>query len=404
MLLVMGLEPFTRDSTIFRDENVLRDSYTPQTLIERDDELMAYQSALRPVVNGAQPKNLFLYGQTGVGKTLATKLVLERLSTDLEPMDDVDLHTVFLNCKSLSSSYQVAANLVNEFREPDDKIKTTGYPSGMINQMLWDHLNALEATHCLIVLDEVDSIGNDDDILYQVPRANDNNLVENTQVGVIGISNDFTFRDNLSARVKDSLCDEEILFSPYDANQLRRILEQRSEQAFHDDVLDENVIPLAAAFAGQSSGSARQALLRLYKAGDIARDEGAEMVTERHVREADRAVERDKVWEELLRVPTHSKLTLYALLTLETENKLPAKRSAIYKRYRIAADRIGIDPRTDRTVHDRLSQLTLKGFLDVEEKNKGPKGGSYYQYQFSIRPELVTEALSEDSRVSELFD
>ncbi|MFC7216134.1 Cdc6/Cdc18 family protein [Saliphagus sp. GCM10025334] len=400
----MGLEPFTKDSTIFRDENVLRDSHTPKTLIERDEELTAYQSALRPVVNGAQPKNLFLYGQTGVGKTLATKLVLERLSTDLEPMADVDLHTVFLNCKSLSSSYQVAANLVNEFREPDNQIKTTGYPSGMINQMLWDHLNELEVSHCLIVLDEVDSIGNDDDILYQVPRSNDNGLVDGTQVGVIGISNDFTFRDNLSARVKDSLCDEEILFSPYDANQLRRILEQRAEQAFHDDVLDDNVIPLAAAFAGQSSGSARQALRRLYKAGDIARDQGATLVTEGHIRLADRAVERDKVWEELLRVPTHSKLTLYALLMLEAEGELPAKRSAIYERYRIAANRIDIDPRTDRTVHDRLSQLTLKGFLDVEEKNKGPKGGSYYQYQFSIRPELVTEALSEDSRVGELFD
>ncbi len=400
----MGLEPFTKDSTIFRDENVLRDSHTPETLIERDEELAAYQSALRPVVNGAQPKNLFLYGQTGVGKTLATKLVLERLCTDLEPMDDVDLHTVFLNCKSLSSSYQVAANLVNEFREPDNQIKTTGYPSGMINQMLWDHLNELDASHCLIVLDEVDSIGNDDDILYQVPRSNDNGLVDSTQVGVIGISNDFTFRDNLSARVKDSLCDEEILFSPYDANQLRRILEQRAEQAFHDGVLDDNVIPLSAAFAGQSSGSARQALRRLYKAGDIARDQGATIVTEDHIRLADHAVERDKVWEELLRVPTHSKLTLYALLMLEAEGELPAKRSAIYKRYRIAATRIDIDPRTDRTVHDRLSHLTLKGFLDVEEKNKGPKGGSYYQYQFSIRPELITEALSEDTRVSELFD
>ena len=400
----MGLEPFTRDSTIFRDENVLRDSHTPETLIERDEELTSYQSALRPVVNGAQPKNLFLYGQTGVGKTLATKLVLERLCTDLEPMDDVDLHTVFLNCKSLSSSYQVAANLVNEFREPNEQIKTTGYPSGMINQMLWDHLNELDASHCLIVLDEVDSIGNDDDILYQIPRSNDNGLVDSTQVGVIGISNDFTFRDNLSARVKDSLCDEEILFSPYDANQLRRILEQRAGQAFHDDVLDDNVIPLAAAFAGQSSGSARQALRRLYKAGDIARDQGEHLVTEEHIRLADHAVERDKVWEELLRVPTHSKLTLYALLMLEAEGKLPAKRSAIYKRYRLAANRIDIDPRTDRTVHDRLSQLTLKGFLDVEEKNKGPKGGSYYQYQFSIRPELVIEALSEDTRVSELFD
>ncbi len=400
----MGLEPFTRDTTIFEDENLLRDSHTPKTLIQRDEELKQYQSALRPVVNGAQPKNLFIYGQTGAGKTLATKLVLDRLTTDLEPMEDVELHSVFLNCKSLSSSYQVGANLVNEFREPDDRIKTTGYPSGMINQMLWDHLNELEATHCLIVLDEVDSIGNDDDILYQVPRANNNGLVEGTQIGTIGISNDFTFRDNLSARVKDSLCDEEILFSPYDANQLCAILQQRADKAFYPGVLDENVIPLAAAFAAQSSGSARQALRRLYKAGDIARDENAGMVTEGHIREADRVVERDKVEEELQQVPTHSKLTLYAMLTLDAEDKLPAKRTTIFKRYDVAAKRIGINPRTDRTVHDRLSQLTLKGFLDVEEKNKGPKGGSYYQYDFSIRCELVSEALLDDSQMKRLFE
>ncbi|ELY37736.1 Cdc6/Cdc18 family protein [Natronorubrum tibetense] len=400
----MGLEPFTPDSTIFQDENVLRDGYQPDTLIERDRELEAFQSALRPVVNGAQPKNLFLYGQTGVGKTLATSMVLDRLASDLEPMVEIDLETIFLNCKSLTSSYQVAAHLVNEFRPPDEQIKTTGYPSGMINKMLWSEINALDATHCLIVLDEVDSIGNDDDILYQVPRANDNGHVDETQVGVIGISNDFTFRDNLSARVKDSLCDEEILFSPYDANELRRILEQRAEQAFHPGVLEDGVVGLAAAFAAQSSGSARQALRRLYKAGDLARDEGTDSVVERHIRAADEAVERDKVHEELVSVPVQSKLTLYALLTLEAEEKLPAKRSAIYKRYRVAAQKIGADVRTDRTVHDRLSQLTLKGFLDVEEKNKGPKGGSYYEYQFSIRTELVREALQRDSRMDELFN
>jgi len=400
----MGLKPFTPDSTIFRDENVLRDGYQPETLIERDEELAAYQSALRPVVNGAQPKNLFLYGQTGVGKTLATRMVLNRLQVDLEPMDGVDLETIFLNCKSLTSSYQVAAHLVNEFRDPDDQIKTTGYPSGMINQMLWDEINELEATHCLIVLDEIDSIGNDDDILYQVPRANDNGHVTDTQIGVIGISNDFTFRDNLSARVKDSLCDEEILFSPYDANELRRILEQRSDRAFHDGVLEDGVIGLAAAFAAQSSGSARQALRRLYKAGDLARDEQTEKVTEDHIRTADEAVERDKVHEELVSIPTQSKLTLFALLLLDREDELPAKRSAIYERYQVAARKIDADVRTDRTVHDRLSQLTLKGFLDVEEKNKGPKGGSYYQYEFSIRPKLVEEALQEDIRVRELFN
>jgi len=414
----MGLEPFSPDSTIFRDESVLRDGYQPDRLIERDAELEQYQSALRPVINSAPPKNLFLYGQTGVGKTLSSRMVIERLTEDQQSISGIDVRVVELNCKSLNSSYQVAANLINQFRPPTEQIKPTGYPSGMIYNMLFDELEALDATHCLILLDEIDAIGNDDDILYKLPRANDNENVEDTLVGVIGISNDFTFRDNLSARVKDSLADEEIHFPPYDANELGNILKQRADEAFHDtsaeqldaggyelqsDILADDVIPLCAAFAAQDSGSARQALKRLYKAGDLARDEESDIITEAHVRQADEIVERDKVRDELTRLPTQSKLTLYSLLLLERENETPSKRNRIYERYAMAAKRIDADVRTDRTIHDRLSQLTLKGFLDVDEQNKGPKGGSYYEYEFSIRPNLAQEVLQDDDRLSELF-
>ena len=398
----MGLEKFSPDETIFQDENVLRDSYTPDQLVCRDDELAQYQSALRPVINGAQPKNIFLYGDAGLGKTLATELVLDRLRTDQEDYDHLDLHTVSLVCKTLSSSYQVAAHLVNEFRPPEEQIKATGYPAGMVYNMLWDHLNDLDATHCLIVLDEVDSIGKDDDILYELPRCNDNGNVDDTLVGVIGISNNFTFRDNLSARVKDSLCDDEIHFPPYDANQLRQILEQRAEKAFHENVLEGDVIPLCAAFAGQKYGSARQALKRLYKSGDLARDENDSMVRESHVRAADRIVEKDKIMAELSQIPTQEKLTLYGLLKLDEQDRTPAKRSHVYEKYTIAAKRVDAQVVSDRTVHDSLSKLTLKGFLDVNEKNEGPHGGSYYEYSFSIRPDLGREVLSEDSRLASL--
>ena len=398
----MGLEKFSPDETIFQDENVLRDSYTPDQLVCRDEELAQYQSALRPVINGAQPKNIFLYGDAGLGKTLATELVLDRLRTDQEDYDHLDLHTVSLVCKTLSSSYQVAAHLVNEFRPPEEQIKATGYPAGMVYNMLWDHLNDLDATHCLIVLDEVDSIGKDDDILYELPRCNDNGNVDDTLVGVIGISNNFTFRDNLSARVKDSLCDDEIHFPPYDANQLRQILEQRAEKAFHENVLEGDVIPLCAAFAGQKYGSARQALKRLYKSGDLARDENDSMVRESHVRAADRIVEKDKIMAELSQIPTQEKLTLYGLLKLDEQDRTPAKRSHVYEKYTIAAKRVDAQVVSDRTVHDSLSKLTLKGFLDVNEKNEGPHGGSYYEYSFSIRPDLAREVLSEDSRLASL--
>nr|WP_225308229.1 AAA family ATPase [Haloarcula sp. CBA1131] len=386
-------------------------------LIERDTELEQYQSALKPVINGAPPKNLS-YGQTGVGKTLSLRMVVERLIEDQQNIDGVDVQVIELNCKSLNSSYQVAANLINQFRPATEQIKPTGYPSGMIYNMLFDELEALDATHCLIVLDEIDAIGNDDDILYKLPQANDNENVEDTLVGVIGISNDFTFRDNLSARVKDSLADEEIHFPPYDANELGNILKQRAGEAFHDtsaqrlddgsyelqsDILAGDVIPLCAAFAAQDSGSARQALKRLYKAGDLARDKESDVITEAHVRQADEIVERDKVRDELTRLPTQSKLTLYSLLLLEREDETPSKRNRIYEQYVMAAKRIDADVRTDRTIHDRLSQLTLKGFLDVDEQNKGPKGGSYYEYEFSIRADLAQEVLQEDERLAELF-
>ncbi len=402
----MGLEPFTAEDPIFLDEDVLRDSHKPEDLIARDRELEEYQAALKPVIKGARPRNIFLYGQTGVGKTVATEMVMDRLRKDQENYDNLDIHVVHVVCKNLNSSYQVAVKLVNEFRDTNNKIPTTGYPPDTIYEFLWKHLREIDSTHVLFVLDEVDAIGNDDNILYELPRCNDNgNIpVEETKVGVIGISNKFTFRDNLSARVKDSLCDEEIHFPPYDANQLRNILYQRAENAFVDGVLEDDVVPLAAAFAGQESGSARQALKLLFKAGDIARSRDLKEVKEEHIREAEPKVKESQVRNELESVPTQSHLTLYALLTLEKQDSLPAKSSDIYDVYEIAANRIDTDVKTDRTIRDRLSQLKLKGFLDVEEHNEGPKGGSYYLYEFGdIRPNMVAEVLRDVDRLDDLF-
>jgi cell division control protein 6 len=402
----MGLEPFTADDPVFLDEDVLRDSHKPETLLERDRELQEYQSALKPIIKGARPRNVFLYGQTGVGKTVATEMIMDQLQRDQQKYDYLDIHVVYVVCKNLTSSYQVGVKLVNEFRAPDEKIPSTGYPPDTVYGFLWEHLNEVDATHVLFILDEVDSIGNDDTILYELPRCNDNGNVplEKTKVGVIGISNDFTFRDKLSARVTDSLCDEEIHFPPYDATQLRNILQQRAKKAFIETVLEDDVIPLAAAIAGQESGSARQALKLLFKAGDLARSNGESIVHEAHVREAEPLVKEGQVKNELYSLPIQSHLTLYAILTLHERGELPVKSSDVYEVYTQAATFVDVDVKTDRTIRNRLSQLSLKGFLEVEEHNDGPKGGSYYLYQFGdIRPDLIREILSDIDRLRDLY-
>lgn len=402
----MGLKKFSPEDDIFVDEEVLRDSHTPEVLLERDEQLEQYQNALKPVIKGSRPKNIFLVGQTGVGKTVATKLIREQFSKDQEEYDHVDAEFLYLNCKKLSNSYRVAANLVNKFRDDENQITPTGYPRDMIYDMLYDELRDLDSTHILIILDEIDSVGDDDEILYELPRCNDNEIdPDDIYVGVIGISNDFTFRDNLSARVKDTLCEEEIHFPPYDANELRTILEQRADKAFVDGVLEDDVIPLSAAFAGNESGSARQALDFLYKAGDLARQEDTPRVSEDHVRRAEPLVKENKIKQELEKLPSQSHLTLYAVMMLHASDQLPAKSADIYREYRRAAKQIDADVKTDRTIRDRLSQLKLKGFLSKTRENRGEEGGRFDLYDFGdVDPELIHSVLIEADRLNELFE
>ncbi|KYH24166.1 ORC1-type DNA replication protein [Halalkalicoccus paucihalophilus] len=89
---------FTRESFIIQNKDVLRDDYQPESLEERDEELDEYAAALRPVIQGWQPSNVFLYGVTGVGKTAATHNLLKELRMSAEQYDDVNLEVIELNC------------------------------------------------------------------------------------------------------------------------------------------------------------------------------------------------------------------------------------------------------------------------------------------------------------------
>ena len=109
----MSLEPFSRDDPIFRDEDVLRDSHQPETLRERDRELEEYQSALKPVIKGARPRNIFIYGQTGVGKTIATTMIMERLQIDQREYDGLDVEVV----QVVRSGFSVTAGGAKPERE-----------------------------------------------------------------------------------------------------------------------------------------------------------------------------------------------------------------------------------------------------------------------------------------------
>jgi cell division control protein 6 len=393
---------FTQTDAVFDNEEVLTDGYTPDTLIAREDEMSTYVEVLQSVANGASPRNIFVYGDTGVGKTLATEMILDELLEDQVEFDNVSVEVVWQNCKD-ATSYQVACHLVNHFRDRNQEIHTTGYPRSTVHRKLWEHIEDTDATHVLFVLDEIDSFRSDDELLYQIPRAHTNGNITDTKIGLIGISNNFKFRDELSARVQSTLCEHEIHFKPYDADQLQEILSQRADEAFLDGALSEEVIPLTAAKVAQRTGSAREAINILSNAGFIARDNNDSTITESHVTKAYHRVQSGVVKDELEALPTQSHVVLYAVLSLARQGRTPVRRKVIHDQYKTIAQQIGRDTVSTRTLHRRLNQLSLKGFINLMEVNKGSNGGSYYKYEFNADEDIIASVLESESRVGQII-
>lgn len=384
---------FSPDDSLYRDRDKLSEDYTPDEIVGRDDEIQRYHTALQPVINNEDPNNIFLHGKTGVGKTAVTRYLLGQLENDAEAYD-LDLTTLELNCEGLTSSYQVAINLVNTLRQPSDQISNTGHPMHEVLSRLWTALDELGGT-VLIVLDEVDNIGSDDTLLYQLPRARSNGHVEDAHVGVIGISNDLAFRENLRAEVKSSLAEKNIHFPPYDGDELREVLSQRAAVAFYDDALADEVVPLCAANGAKDGGDARKAMDLLRASADLARAEDADVVTESHVEHAREELEREEVLDGIADLADQHKLVLYALATLQVTEETPVRSQKIYDRYKSLCAGTRHDDRTLRRVRDFLGEIEGLGVAVSEEHNEGFSGGKYRSYEINHDVEMVLAAMSD---------
>ncbi|MFC7095904.1 Cdc6/Cdc18 family protein [Halobaculum marinum] len=396
---------FEDDVEIIRNADLFTEEHTPAEILCRDEVMQDYVNALKPVYKGRPPRNAFLYGDTGVGKTAATKYLLQELDADIDsrnadsPGDERGFTYVRVNCQNLApadgtaSSYQVAIALVNELRD-GETVSSTGYAAREVYEMLYDELDDIGGT-VLIVLDEVDRVGESDTLLYDLPRARDIGYVENTRIGLIGISNDYTFRSNLSPKVRDTLCETEIKFPAYTAEELEEIIEARAERALHSDTYGKEVLSLCAALAVRnSSGSARRAMDLLKQAAEHAENEGHVPIEPDDVYAAKEELDYGDMVESVADQDQHKQLILSAVARLDADGRTPVRTKAIHAAYRRLAQAAGDDPLSQRGMYNHLTRLDMLGFLHSYQNNEGLRGGQYNTYELS---EALTVAQVEDA-------
>ena len=283
-----------------------------------------------------------------------------------------------------------------------EEVPRTGWPTDRVYSVFFDAVDYDERV-VVIMLDEIDKLveKSGDDTLYNLSRMNSE--LENSRVSIIGISNDLKFTDFLDPRVKSSLGEEEIVFPPYDANQLRDILEHRSEVAFKQGALSDDVIPLCAAFAAQEHGDARRALDLLRTAGELAERSQSETIVEEHVRQAQDKIELDRVVEVVRTLPTQSKLVLFAIILLEKNGVHSINTGEVFNIYKRLCEEIDADVLTQRRVTDLISELDMLGIVNAVVVSKG-RYGRTKEISLSVPLEETEAVLLSDSRLSDIDD
>lgn len=393
------------EDPIFDRKELLDVDHVPNEdrIIGRQNEIENVASSIHPAIRGKPPRNTLIYGKTGTGKSLVAKHVTRSAKTYASG-EGTRMGRAYIDCTQSTTETRVVVNLAQTLNNPDEtdiSVPVTGLSTDVYYHRLWQILDELYDV-VVIILDEIDKLQNNE-ILMQLSRAGESEKVRSCKVGVIAISNKITFKETLDERVLSSLQDREFIFPPYDANQLKAIMENRKD-AFKEGVLTDDVIPLSAAFAAQEHGDARKALDILRNAGETAKESGMEVVTEEHVRSAREKADIDRFAKLLEDQPPQVRAPVFALSILtQTRDDDEFATREIYEVYRRITEFIEMDQLSQRRMSDKLNEQV---FLDIigrtERVGRGRGKGVTNYYYLLEEPEIVQSVILQDSRFKDL--
>lgn len=405
---------FDEQKSLIRNRSLLNPNEVveEERIVGRDEQLTQVTKMLRVAIGDNRPPNLFLYGPSGTGKSLIINAVCKNIGRLCENRG-IRFGVIEMNCQDIGTLGSAIYELARQVAE-DAGVSVDVPQHGVSTKEKWRELYRLVNENydtVVFVLDELDMlVGRRDKdqpafsrLLYQLSRAGSSNDIT-AQVSIAAITNDTKMLESVGSRALSSFTPEDVHFDDYDANQLRAILHHR-EDAFYENVLSDDVIPLAAAFAAQTHGDARKAIDLIRVAGDLAEREGAERVSEQQVREAQDKVERNRVLEVTRGISTQKKLCLYATAAVATESGDSSARSTTgYQVYQFLTDTLDAEQYHQETYVNKMKELTTYSIVESERKSHGPSSGMFIEFTFNEQPATIMETLGEDSRLDDLSE
>jgi len=327
------------DHSIVMKTDVFREDFLPETVIRRGRERKAIERSLYPSAWRRRPLHMWLYGESGSGKTFVCRRTLQGWAREHV------VETAYINCWQSNTLYKAAEDLVEQLTILMAEPQSTSFKLERIRRHIADK-------PCVIVLDEIDRAFPSD------RTAIIRGLCALGSVGLICISLGLEAFYALPKGVQTRLSPQMVAFQSYSVSDLGAILQDRAEAGLKAGSWTRGALQKIARLA---EGDARLAIQTLRSASEIAEAEGSPIMRTPHVRAA---------WHSINKPPREcvlAGLTLdHRLLYQVIKEKGAVTSGELYRLYRLVCTRLARKAIAARTFSDYANRLALSGLVTSE--------------------------------------